>query len=441
MRLLSRNRSALPLLRGSIANFLTAGVAGILARLISLVTVSLLIRALGPVEFGKIGFAETLVTYFMLVSDLGLQTIGLREVARIEDRKAAVWRLVTTILGVHLLCTAALALVLNVAIWFILDLTLEIRLLVGFYSIGLLFPYAFTIEWWLNGTHRLGLTGVGRLLRELVFLGLVLVLVRNPSNLLWAPISQGLAWLLLASLVFGLFLHETAANRVQQSPWSWQGAGDLLKRSWPIAVSGVISHLWIRSGVIQLGVSVSDASAGLYNAAWRIFAVGLEFTSMASLLAIPWFSRLYGVDSRRFRRVFRSFQFLLLGAAALCILIGGFFGDLIITLLVGEQLQHGGSVFVLLMVALGAWMVSNSFLMPLLATKFEREVMLLTGLSAVLCLILNLVLIPEAGTTGAALSLALSMALLFVLSAVFYWRLLGQPLVEEPVVASQVRDE
>lgn len=422
-------------IKSSAGNFLTAGVAGMLSRLVSLITISYLIRTLGPAPFGKLGFSETLVTYFMLISDLGLQTIGLREIARISEDKQAVRRLVSTILVVQFLFTTLLFGIIELTTWFILAIDLQARLLITLYGIGLLFPYVFTIEWWLNGTYRLGITGIGRLIRELLFLVLTLLLVHTQADLLWVPLAQGLAWVFIASLICIFFIHETNNRSNIRSMWDWGSAQNLLQLSWPIAISGVISHLWIRSGIIHLGMVESDSSIGLYNAAWRIFAVGLELTSMGSLLVIPWFSRLAGVDDKQFRQVFRYYQALSIILAVVSVVIGTVLRDFVITLLFGDASLPMRPVFSLLMIALGCWMVSSSFFVPLIATRFERTVMLLTGICALICIGLNFLLIPVMGSSGAALALATSMLTLIFLSAFSYVQLLGRTINVRPVLS------
>lgn len=74
--------------------------------LIPLVIFPYVSRVLGPGGTGKVEFANSIVSYFVLFTALGIPTYGIRETARVRDddmrRSATVWELTLI-----LLCTAA----------------------------------------------------------------------------------------------------------------------------------------------------------------------------------------------------------------------------------------------------------------------------------------------------------------------------------------------
>ena len=66
-------------------NFLSLTTANIISRLISFVTIAYLARVLNASGFGQICFAQAIIAYFALLSNLGLTTFGVREVARDKE--------------------------------------------------------------------------------------------------------------------------------------------------------------------------------------------------------------------------------------------------------------------------------------------------------------------------------------------------------------------
>ena len=68
--------------RRILKNFVSLSFSQIVTKALGLVSVAYLARVLGAEGFGKIGFAQAILAYFMLLVNLGLSTLGTREVAR-----------------------------------------------------------------------------------------------------------------------------------------------------------------------------------------------------------------------------------------------------------------------------------------------------------------------------------------------------------------------
>ncbi|MCK4533828.1 oligosaccharide flippase family protein, partial [bacterium] len=67
-------------------NFLFLSTANIISKGLVFITVIYLARILGPANFGKLIFAQAFIVYFMLVTNLGLSTLGIREIVRNKDK-------------------------------------------------------------------------------------------------------------------------------------------------------------------------------------------------------------------------------------------------------------------------------------------------------------------------------------------------------------------
>ena len=71
--------------------------------LFPLVTFPYISRVLLPLGTGKVAFATSLVTYFMIFASLGVPTYGIREVAKVRDDKEALSKLVQELLVLNLM--------------------------------------------------------------------------------------------------------------------------------------------------------------------------------------------------------------------------------------------------------------------------------------------------------------------------------------------------
>ena len=128
-------------LRKMVKNFLSLSVAQLILHFVSFLVIMYLARLLGPANFGKIGFAQAAVAYFMLIPNLGLITLGVREIARNKDDiniyagNIIALRLILAFFSFGLLLIFA-----N-----LIDKSTEIKHLITFYGF-ILFSYALLTE-------------------------------------------------------------------------------------------------------------------------------------------------------------------------------------------------------------------------------------------------------------------------------------------------------
>ena len=66
-------------------NFYFLIIGQVLSGLIFIVTSIYAARVLGPAEFGKLGFAESVLMFFLIFVNFGLDIIGMREIARNKE--------------------------------------------------------------------------------------------------------------------------------------------------------------------------------------------------------------------------------------------------------------------------------------------------------------------------------------------------------------------
>lgn len=404
----------------ALSGFFATIILGAAARLISLATAAYLARILGIDVFGKVGFAEATITYFMLVSDLGLQTIGIRETSKKSENPTIVGHLVQNIVSIQLGVVAFFILAINLFVWSIYSTELISKQLLSLYAICLLLPYVFSIEWWLNGTKRLVLTAIGRLLREIIFVLLLIGFLHNPQQVLRVPIIQGVAAALIAGLICFLFIRETNSNvGIRYNRIEWHS---LLRAAWPIGISGLIGHFWLRSGTIFLAFLSTDAEVGAYTAAWKLLIVGIEFQSVLSLAIFPWFASNFNAAPKQFKRIHRIYFFITLAISALILLFCLLFVRVFVLALYGEEFANSVLILQFLLFSLAIWFLSSSFSTALLATGFEKLILVQSICGALSNFLLNLALIPLYDATGAAISYLVSVFVSFALSVWFYYR-------------------
>jgi O-antigen/teichoic acid export membrane protein len=251
-RLLARNLSIL--------------VAGdLLGRLLVAVAYIHLARALQPAFFGANELALAVVMVLSLVVDLGLKTLGAREVARAPDGFTGLASRVVLLEG--LVATGVYGLLL-LALWRLrLDATMQ-WLLAGY---GLtLFAYPLIVNWVFQGRNEMVWVAIPQFLRQALFAVLALLLVQVPGHVLRLPVFElAGAWLAVA---VNLAAFRRIGGRLVLG-MSQRMDRRLLVDALPIAASNLIWALRMYLPLILLGVVAGNAAAGTFAAPHRAMMV------------------------------------------------------------------------------------------------------------------------------------------------------------------------
>ena len=184
-RLLARNLSIL--------------VAGdFLGRLLMMAAFAHLARTLQPALFGAMEFALAVVMILTLVVDLGLKTLGARNVARLPQQTD---RLAGSIVSVQVLIAVAVYCFLLLALW-LLPLGGAMKWLLAGYGL-ILFAHPFILNWVFQGRKEMGWVALPQFLRQATFAVLAILFVRAPAQVLRLPLLElvGVALAVAVNLV------------------------------------------------------------------------------------------------------------------------------------------------------------------------------------------------------------------------------------------------
>lgn len=406
-----------------IMNTTVVFISGSLARLISLAGVVYLARTISVEALGKIGFAEGVCMFMILFSDLGLQTIGTREIAANRDDPRLIDKLVNSITSIQLtLVTFWFCCLLIVALIFFDDVVdSNLFIMYGFCSVYTFVP---TLEWWLNGSEQLHITAMLRVVREVIFLGLILLFVTNTSDVLRIPISLGISMLFVACYICIRYM-KTTGNRItfHYSTNYWKL---LVKTALPVGLTGLLNQFIVRSGLIMVGILSTSTDAGIFTAAWKLFIVGFEVLSVLTSAVFPIMVRLYISDQLGFirtRNYYRNITFII---ALTIILMVIFFSQSIVDLILGTKFEDSAVVLQSLGIGLGFVFLSTSFATSLVVSQDESRLIMPSIVGTCISVILCIVLIPNYGANGAAWSYALSSICVTTLLVISYWRTDGK---------------
>jgi O-antigen/teichoic acid export membrane protein len=349
-----------------VRNFAMLFVANVAGQALLLFALVHLARVVGPVAFGVWGFAQAWMMYLFRIGELGLEVAGIRTIATSgADRvRTTVWNVLATRVAL------AIAMIAVVAVAVTLGAFPEgSGALLLVFSTAVL-PIAVVLEWVFEAHQEIPVVGIARILKGVLFGGLVLALIRHDYQITEA------AWFYVLSLVIpSLIVFVIATRRFHLVPprFDWKGLLTLVKDAVPIGVATTLSQVTLFIGTILAGYMVLPERLGFYTAGHRlvIFVWVYAIVSLDRVI-LPQLSRLFGTSAEGFvafvNKYFRALSLIAFPIAA-CGIAGG---PAIIHLLYGETYAAGGIVFQILCLALGIAVIRSVFEVGLIAARRQR---------------------------------------------------------------------
>lgn len=379
------------ILKNTGALTLARGVTAVL----TLITLAYLGRVLGPDRFGILGVGTALVAYFALPVNLGLNVYGARELARDHSRMG---ELVGHILALRLV-VFAVVLAAYLGTVGLLDkppLFKAVLVVQG----AILFAYAITLEWVFQGIERMGILAVRNVAASVLALGVAVLLVRGPDDVVLAAVATATALVLANAWLVLTYRREFGAVRLRADPAVWR---QMLRPGLPIMASLFMISIYTNMDQLMLGLIRSEEEAGWYAAGYRLLTAALIPSDILFQAFLPALSG--AAASRALRRTRgRAFVTAVL-AIGLPVALGSWaLAEWLIVLVFEEAYRPATGVFRLLMLNAAVAYATIAFGYPLLSWDRERPYTIALGAGAALNVVLNFALIPSYGMIGAALA-------------------------------------
>lgn len=365
---------------------------------LSLVSVPLMIRHLGPVDYGYFVTVSAVVFIIGGVTEAGLTNLGVRNysTAAVGERDAVLrhlvgLRLALTLAGVVLAC-ALTAVAGSPSVVVAGVLISGIGLLVAMIQQTYGIPLVVSL--------RLGWTSALELIKNLFLaLGTIGLVIAGASLVPFFVVSivAGLATLALTLAL----VRRAGAVAPAFSSQAWTV---LLRETLPYAVAAAVGIIYFREAVILMSYLATDTETGYYSAAFRIVEI---------LATVPWMlvSAVFPILARAARDDHSRLAYALQRLFDVALILG-----LLMTLMLAVGAQFAidvvagpgfdPSVPVLRIQSLGliTTFLASVFAFALLSLRMHRELLIANAIAVVVATVATVLLIPPHGAEGAAVA-------------------------------------
>ncbi len=354
-------------------------------------------RYLGPSNFGSINYVAAYVSFFSSIASLGLSVIVIKEVSSgEEDDNKVIW---TGILMRFL--TAVVSTVAVVAFFAIAKRNDPLLVpIAALESIAILASAFDTFMYWFQGKLLGKFVSIAGVIAYLAMSLYRLYLLANGADILWFAFATSVDTLVLALVLFIFYVKENGFRPVISLPLGKK----LLKQSYHYLISGLIAILYSKIDQIMLGDMLDKASVGLYSAALTIAGlwgmIPSAFIQSVSPILYKNAQTDRGMFLKRLKQSYAGIWFLNV-CWSLAISL---FSYWVVLLLYGAEYMGARKALIIVVWYSGISSL-GSLTQVYLATENKNKYINYFALAGLVTdVVLNALLIPHFGITGAAVA-------------------------------------
>ncbi len=376
--------------------FLMGGEA--ISKLLTLAAIAFMARIAGPVGFGYLEFAASLVLVVGLLLHQGFGLYGAREIAR---DPSSTGRLVAEITSIRfvlaLLAYGGLYLLVR-----LMDRPPALERLILLYGLSLL-VMPWMLQWVFQGHERMRAVAALQIARQVVFAGVVFLFLRDPDALWPAAIGEITGVASVAIISFWLYWRHFGGAIPPPARVSMRVA----RAGAVIGLSRIFWSTRIFGATVVVGLIAAEQDVGFFGAAMRLLVGLYVFVWLYYINLLPSLSRAcHGTTGgaslqRLVDRSMHAVGWLGVSAGALGVLLS----PLAIRLAYGGEFAPAAPAlqFLALVCVLAA--IHGHYRFALIAANRERDEMLTSALGTLVSLPLIPVGYFTLGVSGAALAL------------------------------------
>lgn len=415
------------------ASYILAG--NIAVKVIALFISVYLARYLGVNDFGKYTFITTYLMFFTFISGFGLDQVIIRDIARDPSVTDSIFNNSFSIR----LITSIVALLLAIAGILILNYPDDTVYYVCVVSITLLFQgISYLIESLFQSNLKMEYSSIALIASKLFFAIFIFLILFYKGTLMDVFLVSILseAFRTLIDYVYSKKFVDMKLG-FDLSAWNY-----LINQALPFVIGYGLYIIYYRVDVLMLSFSQGDAPVGIYSAAYKLTDPLLFIPGALASTLMPVMSKQYLSDKEKLKSTYlMSIKYIL--TLMLPMVFGIYLlSEDIISFLYGSEFS--GSTFALkILVGTIIFNSLNSVQSSLLTSANKQKFNTLSiGISCMLNIGLNLILIPSYSYTGAAFATLVSVFCLFLVEFYFIYRTLSLHYINKdlikPVIASGI---
>ncbi|MFN4216996.1 MAG: flippase [Brevinematales bacterium] len=358
--------------------------------ILPLLTFPYLTRILGPGLLGSLAMASSLVAYFNPLTDFGFGFTATREIAISRNDKKKTAEIFSSVMIIKIFLTIlSLAILLGI-VFLVPSYRKKVWLFV--FTFGLTIGQVLFPSWFFQGMEEMQYVTFLNIFAKVMFTIAVFVFVRSQQDYLLVPLFQGMGFI-ISGLVSLWIVYRFFGIRWTKP--SFPLVKTLVRDSWYIFVSALISSLYMISAPLLLSFYVPIEQVGYFYGSQKIIDIIKTMLNPLSGAFYPFLSHRAHHQKESFPHLIKKLSFVIGGFTFLISLAIFLMAPLIVTFILGKQYQ--ASIPLLRIMSFIPFFAGISTVwgsQTLLPLRKNKIFTFIIGNSSILCLILAIVFLP-----------------------------------------------
>lgn len=400
-------------------NFLYSSVLTISNYLFPLLTYPYVSRILGVENIGICNFVDSIISYYVLFSSLGISMVGIREISGARNDKKELDSRFSSLILFNLITTCIAVVVLIISIY-VIPRFYEFKELMWIGVVKLVGNFLL-IDWFFKGIENFKYITNRTILVKLGYVISVFVLVKEPSDYCTYFL---LTCLMIAvnSLFNLLYSRKFVSINVKQIELK-----RLIKPMLTIGFYNILTSMYTTFNVMYLGLVSTSREVGYYTTATKLHSIILAFFTAFTGVMIPRMSFLFSEgDMENFKQMIGKslnalFAFIF---PVLCMTI--IFVPDIISVLSGPGYEGAflpARIIMPLLLVIGVNQIS--ILQVMTPMKADKYISRNSFIGALVGVIMNVTIVPYLGSVGSSIVWLCSELVIFAASLICVNKLIG----------------
>ena len=295
------------------SNFIYKSLLTVSNYLVAFIIFPYVSRVLDVENIGLVNFVDNTINYFVLFAMMGINVLGVREIARVKDLPQERSRIFSNILGVNILFALPTIILFTILVYSIPNLHPYSELLyVG--ASKILFS-TLLVEWFFTGMEDFKYITIRSLVIKLLYLISVVVLVKNEGD------YKTYFYLTLSTTIVNALVNIIHAGKFVRIKICDLFNTCYLKQNLTLGVYSIMTSMYITFNVMYLGLASDNTQVGYYTSAFKLYSVILGIFTAFTTVMLPRMSSLWaGKEKESFTQLIRkSFSLMTLFCCPLVI--------------------------------------------------------------------------------------------------------------------------
>lgn len=381
-----------------VKNLVWAVIGKIVTLLGSLLVGIFVARYLGPEQYGLMNYVFSYIAVFQVFASFGLDSIEIREEAHRNDEKN---KLIGTAFLLKILFASITILLVVISVW-IFEADTFTKWMIIMYSLSMIMNSFGVIRNYFTSIVWNEYIVKTEITRTIIGAGIKVALLLIHADLIWFILSTLFDTILLASGY--IVSYRRKIDRIRNWTFDKTTALYLIKQSFPLLLSGAAVVIYQKIDQVMLGNMIDKTAVGYYSVAGKFTEICLFIPTILSQTITPILVKAYHENIDDYQRKAKSFMNITIwGTIIICIGIC-LISNPLIKYTFGTE-YTAATILLQIMIFKTIGYASAQITGALIVIEEKQKYVVIRNIiGCLVCIGLNLLLIPQYGVVGAAIA-------------------------------------